>query len=1222
VADSQSSAGNRSVLTAREYDLIKSPLAGKNLIEASAGTGKTFTITRLFLRLLLEKELEVDQILVVTFTEAATHELKARIRQLVYEAKEAFCRGRSKDAFLGFYLSVVKEHERAYDTLSLAIRNFDQAGILTIHGFCNKILQEHAFESKSLFDTELVTEQNELLKQIAEDFWRRRLYRESPLFVDYTVNNIRPETLLELIADKVGLHYLKLIPKVTDEDCAHVEAAFQESFQELRFQWRTAREPVSKILLQSPALNRGLYRKANMPTLIAAMDSYAAGANPNPVLFKGFDKFTKQAIADGTKKDCAAPSSPFFHTCEQYSQNHARLDKAYSRRLIRLKSELLGYAKKQLKKRKQADNILFFDDLLLNLHAAIQEDPDMASTVRRQYKAALIDEFQDTDPVQYDIFDKIFGKGQSNLFLIGDPKQAIYGFRGADIFAYIRAKNETPTHYSLSKNYRSDPQLVTAINAVFQNSAAPFVYEEIPYPTATTPEDANQDALKIDGDSLASFRICYVDSSKHLESGRPLNKNQGREIIIQAVATEIVRILGLSREHRACIGDRPIVEKDIAVLVRTNVEARQIQGALADLGVQSVLYSSANLFESREASELKRILAAVVDPRKERLLKSALATQILGVRGEELFEITQNEAGLEEWYERVSIYHRVWQRHGFIRMFRDLMNGENLVTRLMAYPDGERRITNLLHLAEVLNEAAVSRKLGMSRLLKWFSEQIATKIAPVEAHQLRLESDEQAVKLVTMHMSKGLEYSVVFCPFTWSGSVLWRKGDLKFHAESPARELTLDLGSEDLAQNKVIAEKEELAENLRLLYVAVTRAQNRCYLFWGRFNEGPSSALAYLFHAPGMLGIEDIVTTLRNYVKEFDDDALKHDLNKLVESSQSTIAVEEVRTVSPQPLVREAGLRQSLSCRDFVAEVDMGERITSYSSLVTPQAHAGEIADYDQVSLESRRALLAGRSTAPHVSSFLGFPAGTKTGNFIHSLLQDLDFKEAAGGQAEQVVSSQLARFGFEDQWTPAVCDMLSKVCTVLLGGDGERHSLSNIELTHRLNELEFYFPMKTVSTRTLRDVFEQMAEIKFGRDFCRKIQDLSFAPIKGFMKGFIDLIYQYHDRFYIVDWKSNYLGGDRDAYNQEALSQTMVENLYILQYHIYVLALHQYLRRRLPNYDYEQHFGGVFYIFVRGVEPEMGWEQGVFQDRPEKIMLDELSSAFIAEPEGSLRSY
>ncbi|MCG8607439.1 exodeoxyribonuclease V subunit beta [bacterium] len=1209
------------MLSVKEFDLVESPLTGKNLIEASAGTGKTYAITRLFLRLLLEKDLEVDQILVVTFTEAATHELKARVRQLVYHAKEAFCRGYSEDSFMRPYMRVFKDHERACDALGLAVRNFDQAGIFTIHGFCNKILQEHAFESKSLFDTDLVSEQNELLKQIAADFWRRRLYQEPPLFVNYAVNSLSPETFLELIANKVGLRYLAVIPKVSDEDCTQVEASFAESFRQLSTDWQTAREAVTKILLQSPALNRGLYRKANMPPLIAAMDSYIASANPSPVLFKGFDKFTTQAIADGTKKDCTPPKNPFFDICEKHFENHARLDKAYSRRLIRLKAELLQYAKKELKERKQAENVLFFDDLLLNLHDAIQEDPDLASAVRRKYQAALIDEFQDTDPVQYAIFDRIFGQTDSPLFLIGDPKQAIYGFRGADIFAYIRAKNETPTHYSLSMNYRSTPQLVSAINSIFQNSAAPFVYEEIPYQPATTPEDQNQNKLRIDDDSEAAFRICYVDSSKYVDSGRPLNKKQAREFIIQAVTTEIVRILNLSRERRAYIGDRPLKEKDIAVLVRSNGEARQIQATLSELGVQSVLYSSANLFDSREASELKRILAAIIDPRKERLLKSALATQILGIRGKELFEFAQNEAGFEQWYERFSQYHRVWQRHGFMRMIKDLMSGENLLSRLMRYPDGERRITNLLHLAEVLNQAAVTKKLGMAGILKWLSEQIAAKMAPIEEHQLRLESDEQAVKLVTMHMSKGLEYPVVFCPFTWSGSVLWRGGDLKIHAETPSSELTLDLGSEDQAQNKMIAEKEELAENLRLLYVAVTRAMHRCYLFWGRFNEGPSSALAYLFHAPGMLGIEDIVTTLRTYVKGFDDDRLKSDLGKLIDSSEDKIAFEEIQTAEVQPYERETVPERLLSHREFGTKIDTSERISSYSSLVTLQAHAGEMADYDQVSLESKAAAFSRKSTSPDASDFLSFPAGAKTGNCVHSLLQNLDFKDAARGQVEQTVGSWLARFGFEQHWAPAVCDMLKKVCTVPLGV-GEPHSLSQIDLSQRLNELEFYFPLKTISSKILRDLFKPLAETKFGADFSRKIQDLSFRPIKGFMKGFIDLIYRYQDRFYIVDWKSNHLGSDREAYYKEALYQPMAENLYILQYHIYVLALHQYLRQRLPNYDYEKHFGGVFYIFVRGVEPELGWQQGIFYGRPEQVMIDELSKVLVADPRAGISSH
>lgn len=1197
-----------------EFDLLKSPLDGKNLIEASAGTGKTFAITRLYLRLLLEKRLDVDQILVVTFTEAATHELKERIRGMLAVAHEDFGRGKSQNDFLQDYLKNFPDHDDASDLIGQAIRNFDQAAIFTIHGFCNKVLQENAFESDSLFDTQLVTEQNELLRQITQDWWRQHLYDQPPLFISYALDKISLDSLCELIANKVGLLYLDIIPDVKSNDCTKEQHKFTDSFHEVRDQWVLSKEAVGRVLHESPALHRGRYRKTQMAGLLTAMDGYAAGQKVDLVLFKGFDKFTSTSLRKGTKNGGLTPKHRFFDTCDRHLENHTALVSGYSQRLIHLKLQLFEYAKRELINRKQEKNIFFFDDLLLNLHAALNGREALTTVVRNKYKAALIDEFQDTDPVQYEIFDKIFTTGEHTLFLIGDPKQAIYGFRGADIFAYIRAKKEIPRQFTLSKNYRSTPGLVAAINTIFEHPDKPFVYEEIPYHQTSVPQKKAAEELKIEGETAAPFRIWYVDSTEHHPNGKPLDKKSAREIITRAVASEIARLLRLGRENKALLAGSAVEEKDMAVLVRTNLEARQIQSALSELNVHSVLYSSANLFDSAEAEDLERILAAIIEPGKERVLKVALATEMMGVRGSELLEFADNDAAVEVWYEKFLTYHQLWQRHGFARMLKEFTQMEKVLPRLMTYADGERRITNLLHLSEVLNEIANTQKLGRTGLLKWLSEARSATMSPIEEHQLRLESDEKAVKLVTMHKSKGLEYPIVFCPFTWSGSELRRKNHLSFHATSDQNKLTLDLGSDSFERHKVLAEKEELAENLRLLYVAVTRAKHRCYLVWGRFKEGPSSALAYLFHQPGMLAIEDIVTNLKSYVKEFDDDALKKDLSKIASASEA-IEIESLPAADERPLARNFAKEQPLGCREFSGKIAVGERISSYSSLVTLHPHSGELADHDSFNLQTRDNDFSENMRPKHDhSNFITFPAGAKTGNFLHGILQKLDFSDVCSARVTEEVRVRLTQFGFEEDWASAVCDMFQKVVRAPLAPGETPFSLSEIARKDRLNELEFYFPIKKVSTRTLSKIFSGPNGTQFGPDFHSRMEELSFAPLKGFMKGFIDLVFHRDGRFYIVDWKSNYLGPRNDHYHQKALLGAMVDNFYILQYHIYVLALHQYLKSRLRNYDYEKHFGGVFYIFVRGVDPSQGETFGIFQDTPSINLVNELTKALVAK--------
>ncbi|MFQ5639301.1 MAG: exodeoxyribonuclease V subunit beta [bacterium] len=1199
--------------TVNEFDLLHSSIEGKNLIEASAGTGKTFAITLIFLRLILERKLTVNQILVVTFTEAATNELKKRIREVLLEGKKAMLTGESEIEFVAQCVQKYRGSQAALSQLNNAIRDFDEAAIFTIHGFCSRVLQEHAFETHGLFDTELVTEQLDLLKPIVEDFWRKRLYRESKLFVSYALDRMSPDSLFDLLVDKVGLLYLQVIPKGEYGDAGVWETKFEESFRQLRDIWTSARREIAGFLNENPGLNRKQYKKTKVSFWLKAMDVYTSSADATPVLFPGFEKFTQSAVTKGMKKGCAAPEHPFLQACEIHQQNVDELAVIYQRRILALKTELFEYARIELKKRKEEKNVFFFDDLLLNVHAALMSEEDgLAHRIRCQFTAALIDEFQDTDPVQYEIFKKIFDHQESALFLIGDPKQAIYGFRGADIFAYMRAKGDIPNRYTLSTNFRSEPKLVSSLNAIFQTlDHHPFVYEEIPFQPASA-ADKERDCLNIEGESGKALCLWYVDASRNNESGRALRKQDARVLITKAVASEVARLLSLAHAGKAKLDERPLAERDIAVLVRTNSEAQLMQEALAVVNVHSVVTSSESLFLSDEAREVEIVLAAVAEPKRERLLLAALATEMIGVDGVRLLQLVEDEAGLEKWQFKLSRYHQTWREHGFMRFFQEMLDQEKLLTRLMSYPDGERRLTNLLHLAEVLNQAEVENRLGVTGLLKWFSEHMSRFDPKNPEHQLRLESDENAVKIATMHMSKGLEFPVVFCPFTWSGSALRRAETLTFHDENHQRRYTLDLGSEDFESHKVFAEKEALAENVRLLYVALTRAKNRCYLVWGRFSDGASSAPAYLFHPPGMLASDDVVTSLRNYVKSLDDAALRKNLHDLVETSNGSIELTDIPVPQGDVVAKKRARREELSCREFTTHIDTSVRISSYSGLISSHPHGAEIADYDVFAAALEKEETKPVAEAETTSTMLLFARGAKTGRFVHTIFQDLDFTRCSQEDLSGFIRSKLQEYGYDSAWSQAMIDMVRNVLSVPIGFEKRRFTLSQITNGARLNELEFYFPLKKLSPKIVRELFSKDSADERLKEFGEKLHELNFSELRGFMKGFIDLVFQVDDRYYIVDWKSNYLGGDVADYDQKNMSQAMVDNLYILQYYIYTLALHRYLKVRMPGYDYDRHFGGVFYVFVRGVDPAEAGEYGVFKARPSKEKIEELSRVLI----------
>ncbi|OIP92705.1 MAG: exodeoxyribonuclease V subunit beta [Syntrophaceae bacterium CG2_30_49_12] len=1266
-----------------DFDLPGSPLRGTNLIEASAGTGKTYSIAGLFVRLILEKEIPVREILVVTYTVAATEELRDRVRKKLRETAEAFLQGESADQFLHALLQKYPgetDRRLAGERLRAAIHDFDEAAIFTIHGFCQRVLLENAFESGSLFDTELVSEQEKLKEEIVEDFWRTRFYQAPPELVAYALSQgYSPRFFLALLGKATANPWVKIIPDVAPPSPDLLREAinvFRVAWEELKKIWPKAREEVREKLL-GPALNATSYGKRTDSLLEAMDNSLASQATPFP-LFEGFEKLTSEKIAASTKKNHSPPGHTLFHTCQSVKEKADLLKTLMDQRLLFLKTELVRTVRRELPARKVKKNIMFFDDLLFRLQNALEGKggEELAKAVRAKYRAALIDEFQDTDPVQFTIFHAIFASEERILFFIGDPKQAIYSFRGADVFAYMKAASHTDGRYTLGENWRSDPALIKAINTVFSGTDTPFIYDEIPFSPARPAKDDGCEDLTIDGQREAPLQLWFLSSRVLKEGvgeggspaspGKLISKSRARELIARSVAGEISRLLSLSGRRQALIGQKPLREKDIAVLVRTNREARLVKENLSALKIPSVFYSTDSIFAAHEARELGQILIGIAAPHREELVRAALAADMIGVSGEELDRLVNDENAWGEWlarpalneYERFRNYHELWQRYGFIVMFRSFMANEGVRTRLLCLPDGERRLTNVLHLAEILHRESMEQKLGMAGLIKWLGEQGDPETLVSDEHQLRLESDEDAVRIVTIHKSKGLEYPVVFCPFAWGGSKV-SGPDFFFHdrADLPAAQgraqagewqLTCDLGSSNSERHRMLAQRELLAENMRLLYVALTRAKNRCYLVWGRINEAGTSAPAYLFHRDQEKAAEDVIAATEERFKTLADEDLYRELESLTDKAEGTIRLEAMPLEtgkSYSPPRQDEG--ETLRRREFSGKIDRSFRIASFSSLSHPfeaglisgwprsaelpdhDAHYPPVTGWPDLYPEEGAAFLhegvPDEATPDESAGIFAFPKGARAGTLLHDILEHLDFTEKNETLTRNMVGNKLQEYGFEARWEDAVVGMIQKVISLPLdpdypGGAGGSFTLSAIPQEERLQELEFYFPLKYISPETLRGIFAACGRTAPSRaeegqgDICPLWHErLHFNPVHGFMKGFIDMVFRFEGRFYLVDWKSNFLGNHVTDYNQSAISETMAGSFYFLQYHIYTVALHQYLSTRLPGYRYDTHFGGVYYCFLRGMDPIWGPEYGVYRDRPSADLITALTRELIA---------
>jgi len=684
-------------------------------------------------------------------------------------------------------------------------------------------------------------------------------------------------------------------------------------------------------------------------------------------------------------------------------------------------------------------------------------------------------------------------------------------------------------------------------------------------------------------------------------------------LIADAVGAEIDRLTS---------EPTPVAPGDIAVLVRTNDQAQLIKNILNSRNVPSVFYSTGNIFDSREAAEVQKVLKGIADPADITHLKAALATDIMGMLAEDLISDDLESRLWESRLDRFSEYHQLWNRYGFIRMFRLFLAREQIRGRLLSLSDGERRLTNVLHLTEVLHRRSMDKNAGITDLLKWLAEQRDPSTPRLEEYQLRLESDEKAVKIVTIHKSKGLEYPIVFCPFGWEKSLV-RNEKFTFHDIDDDLRLTLDLGSEPNNRHIALAQNEILSENLRLLYVALTRAKDRCYLVWGRINTAETSALAYLLHCNVNLqsGIptEDFTLITKEQFTAKTDAEFVEDLRQLSRRSQNSILIEPL----PVQTGLDTGIRSPKEneipsfARKFYGKIDHSWKISSYSSLVSAGLPDVDLPDRDIARnvLELEKKIPPARPSperSPDDISVFSFPKGARAGIFFHDILEHYDFATTNSEDLPQLVAKKVQEYGFDQVWQETVCRTLANVVSIALHPDLVKLKFSSIKMNERINEMEFYFPLNQLSARNLVKIFNLNSQAEELKVFSGNLGKLEFKPLRGFMKGYIDLIFQHEGRFYLVDWKSNYLGPHLDDYNQAALSQTMQSDLYTLQYHLYTLALHQYLRYQQPGYRYEDHFGGIFYVFIRGLDHTRGPENGIFYDLPEPELVHRLGKTLI----------
>jgi exodeoxyribonuclease V beta subunit len=1186
-----------------ELALFATPLNSVRLIEASAGTGKTWTITGLYVRLIVEEGYLVEQILVVTYTKAATAELRERIRRRLAEALASMATGEPPDDYCRSLL------ERAIDLgqrglairrVQTAIRNFDEAAIFTIHGFCQRVLKESAFESGMAFETELAPDESSFIQEIVDDFWRRETAAVPALWARYLAEKGEtPDAWRQTVRPHLAKPYLEIVPIPERDDCALIERSFTDAYDASRVLWLGRRAEITGLLCHAATdktLKNTHYRPDALPLWFADFDEYFAAPDARLPPPEKLAKLSRKELERGTAKNKELPPHAFFDACSDLGEAAGQLAEIYRDRLIGLKIRLIGECNAELPKRKSRLGLMSYDDLLNRLADALQatEGSHLSAVIRERYRAALIDEFQDTDPVQYRIFRAIYARGSQPVFFVGDPKQAIYAFRGADVFSYLEARGQAAAKYTLAVNQRSAPRLIAAVNALFLRSPNPFLLSDIDYPPVKA-ADKTRPSLSVEGDCEAAFRFALLP-----DEGKALSKETANGLAAQSTATEIVRLLNLAAAGKARLvgdgDDRPINGGDIAVLVPTHRQGALIQETLAQRGVPAVRQGQDSVLQSSEAMELERILSAIVEPQREIRIRSALATELSGLDAATLFGLQNNEDAWERTLYDFTRYREIWLGRGFMPMFRLWLGENGVVERLLRYLDGERRLTNLLHLAELL-QVASRDKPGPDGLLGWFSRAIAEPEDKDES-LLRLESDAERVKIVTIHTSKGLEYPIVFCPFLWDGN-LWRKEETTalFHDPNRHFQPVLNLGGPDYEAHRHFASREKLAEKLRLLYVALTRAKQRCHVTWGWVSGMETSALAWLLHGPSA-NTDDPLTSMASLIKGLDHAAIENDVHDAAGQAPGAVAVDTL-PINATPYAPPATAARPLQVRSFARPyLRPTWRMASFSALARGRHNEGP--DYDPAEPDPR--------DQPQDRSFFAFPRGAGAGRCLHAIFEEWDFTSPDRPALERLVRRKLKAHAISEDWTAVVADSIQAALATDLDGRGLK--LLHIEAGNRLAELEFTYPIQSLDVHGLKTLLGEKPQ-GLPLEFARAAESLAFERVNGYMKGFIDLTFKAKARYYILDYKSNWLGPSPQDYATPRLLQAMAREHYYLQYLIYCTALHRYLGLRVPDYDYEVHFGGVFYLFLRGMGHENAPGCGIFWDRPGSGLIAALDGLF-----------
>jgi exodeoxyribonuclease V beta subunit len=1091
------------------------------------------------------------------------------------------------------------------------------------------MLQQHAFDSGSLFTQEVNTDDTELLNEVVRDYWRTFYYEmahDDPDFQalyslfrqpDHLLKEIRSllnnaDPIANCLAPDQGIKTL-----ITAVNTGKIEAL--QLLKQPWGQWANEIKSLLEAAVKSKVLPAKNYKSNSIQSWTNKLSTWSSDPTQESLdIGKGFKSLTPAGIEILVNPGQTPPMHPGFEAISQLPGQLAALPN--------LKIELIKHAIHWIRNRydheKQRVARMTFDDMLTRLDNALQGNNGqrLASVIRQQYPIALIDEFQDTDPVQYRIFSTLYpaeGSAQLGCLMIGDPKQAIYSFRGADIYTYLRAhQNTVGKHYTLNTNYRSTQNLVDAVNQVFvqadlkPNGAFRFKREtDNPLPFIPVAAKGREDEWVINDQAAPALSIWNWDISDLDGLMKPVGLPEYRQTMAEVTASEIVRLLNLANlghtGFKSPKGLKPLQPSDMAILVRSGVEAKVMRNALAKRHLRSVYLSERDsIFASREATDLLLWLKALAEPRNERKVRTALSTATFGWTYPALHQLALDEPGWEQQLERFLGYQARWQQDGILPTLRQLMSDYGLHARLTAESEGERCITNLLHLAELLQQASGQLE-GEQALIRYLAEAIEAESSQSgDEGIIRLESDANLIKIITIHKSKGLEYPLVFLPFICSFREINSRFNTNYRYHDENQTLKIDLTKAD--DIRALSDEERLQEDLRLLYVAMTRAQYACWLGIAPIKSGNIKESQLEKSAMG---------SLLNWQTGMFADALGPKLTEL-KGSCETIMITGLPAVSDAAYLTQQQAGQLESTRIAAARIINNWWVASYSTLQIEEtqliseepSHLPQELETAQDDKQNDEADLNLSPTLKTLAGIHSLARGSGPGVLIHDLLEQCAKLGFSAVQTNPTLGLQLIQKGFSaSEWAhkqDIIASALSHWLSMPLL-EGTDLSLAQLGVDAYQAEMEFMLGADGVDVQVLDRLVTRHTFAGQPRP--------SLLPrnVNGLLKGFIDLVFVHHQQYYVVDYKFNSLGNDAAAYTAEALEKAMLSKRYDLQYSLYLLALHRLLKVRLgTHYDFDRHIGGGLYLFLRGSQGPTG---GRLFTKPPRELIESLDKLFSA---------